>query len=135
MYERLDKLRDDVKRAEKRKQDAEIKLRTAQAKLKEAENSQILSDVGALNLTPEQVAQFLQLAASGKLPKISVDGTFGTTKADGSESVDSESEENPGYHSGYSTSNAVRTTNGYGKESDGEEADDYNGDQEDEDNE
>ena len=36
--------------------------------LREAENSQILADVGAMKLTPEQLAQFLQLAASGKLP-------------------------------------------------------------------
>lgn len=68
MYERLDKLREDVKRAEKRKQDAENKLRILQAKLKEAENSQILSDVGALNLTPEQVGKFLQMIKSGTMP-------------------------------------------------------------------
>lgn len=39
----------------------------AEARLQEAENSQILSDVGALNLSPEQLAEFLKLATSGKL--------------------------------------------------------------------
>ena len=67
MYERLDKLREEVKRCEKRLEDSQERLKNAQAKLKEAEATQILSDVGALNLTPEQLAQFLQLAASGQL--------------------------------------------------------------------
>ena len=72
MYERLDKLREEVKRCEKRRDDANERLKAAQAKLKEAEASQILSDVGALKLTPEEVARLLQLAASGEL---SIPGT------------------------------------------------------------
>ncbi|MGN0254401.1 MAG: DUF4315 family protein [Eubacterium sp.] len=76
MYEKLDKLRDEVRRATKKKKDADLRLKTAQEKLREAENSQILSDVGALNMTPEQVAQFLKMAASGKLPKVKPDGTI-----------------------------------------------------------
>ena len=55
MYERLDRLREEVKRCEKRMEDAQERLKAAQAKLKEAEATQILSDVGALNLTPEQL--------------------------------------------------------------------------------
>lgn len=76
MYEKLDKLRDEVRRAEKRKKAADERLKTAQEKLREAENLQILSDVGALNMTPEQVAQFLKMAASGKLPKVNPDGSI-----------------------------------------------------------
>lgn len=76
MYEKLDKLRDEVRRAEKRKKTADERLKTAQEKLREAENLQILSDVGALNMTPEQVAQFLKMAASGKLPKVNPDGSI-----------------------------------------------------------
>ena len=72
MYERLDKLREEVKRCEKRRDDANERLKAAQARLKEAEASQILSDVGALKLTPEEVARLLQLAASGEL---SIPGT------------------------------------------------------------
>lgn len=134
MYERLDKLRDDVKRAEKRKQDAEVKLRTAQAKLKEAENSQILSDVGALNLTPEQVAQFLQLAATGRLPKINADGTFGAAEADGDKNAAGGAGESSGYHKGYGNGDSSRIGDSFVKENDGEETRDYDG-EEDDDNE
>lgn len=67
MFEKLDKLRDEVKRCEKRRDDANERLKAAQAKLKDAEASQILSDVGALKLSPEEVAKLLQLAATGQL--------------------------------------------------------------------
>lgn len=70
MYERLDKLRDELKRAEKRKEDADKKLKIAQDRLREAESTQILADVEALHLTPEQVGQFLSMAANGQLPGI-----------------------------------------------------------------
>lgn len=68
MYERLDKLREEVRRCEKRRDDADERLKSAKAKLREAESSQILSDVGALKLSPEEVARVLQLAAVGQLP-------------------------------------------------------------------
>ena len=68
MYERLDKLRDELKKAEKRKEDADKKLKIAQDRLREAESTQILADVEALHLTPEQVGQFLSMAANGQLP-------------------------------------------------------------------
>lgn len=68
MYEKLDKLRADLDRARQRRADAEAKVKQAEDKLREAENSQVLADVSALKLTPEQVAQFLQMAASGQLP-------------------------------------------------------------------
>lgn len=68
MYEKLDKLRAELDRAKQRRADADAKVKQLEQKLREAENSQILADVGALKLTPEQLAQFLQLAASGQLP-------------------------------------------------------------------
>ena len=67
MFEKLDKLREEVRRCEKRRDEANERLKAAQAKLKEAEASQILSDVGALKLSPEEVAKLLQLAESGQL--------------------------------------------------------------------
>ena len=63
MYARLDKLREDL-------QKAIAKVKQLQAKLKEEENQQIVSDVASYNLTPEQLAQFLQLAGSGKLQEL-----------------------------------------------------------------
>ena len=68
MYEKLDRLRAELDRAKQRRADADAKVKQLEQKLREAENSQILADVGALKLTPEQLAQFLQLAASGQLP-------------------------------------------------------------------
>ena len=68
MYEKLDKLRAELDRAKQRRADADAKVKQLEQKLKEAENTQILADVGALKLTPEQLAQFLQLAANGQLP-------------------------------------------------------------------
>lgn len=68
MYERLDKLRADLEKARKRKVEAEVRVKATEEKLREAENSQVLNDVNALKLSPEQVAQFLKLAASGQLP-------------------------------------------------------------------
>lgn len=65
MYEKLDRLRADVERWKKRVEEDRMKLKQAEAKLQEAENAQILSDVGALKLTPEQLAEFLKLATAG----------------------------------------------------------------------
>ena len=76
MYEKLDKLRAEVKRWEQKIEDDKAKLRQAQDKLKEAEHEQILADVGALNLKPEQLAEFLKLATSGKLGAGTADRTF-----------------------------------------------------------
>lgn len=75
MYERLDRLRVEVERCKKRVEDDKGKLRAAEQRLQEAENSQILADVGALNLSPEQLAEFLKLATSGQL------GNPGTSNA------------------------------------------------------
>ena len=65
MYEKLDKLRTEVERCKRKVEDDRAKLKAAEEKLKEAESSQILADVGALNLSPEQLAEFLKLVASG----------------------------------------------------------------------
>ena len=70
MYEKLDKLRAELDRAKQRRADADARVKQLEQKLREAENSQILADVGALKLTPEQLAQFLQMAASGQLPAV-----------------------------------------------------------------
>ena len=70
MYERLDKLREDLKRCERRLLDAQNKLKQAQERLKEAENSQIIQDVEQLKLTPEQLAEVLAMARAGQFGMI-----------------------------------------------------------------
>lgn len=67
MYAKLDKLREDLKKAVAKRDVAEAKVKRLEEKLREEENQQIVSDVASYNLTPEQLAQFLQLANSGKL--------------------------------------------------------------------
>ena len=69
MYEKLDKLRAELSKAREKRADADAKVKQLEQKLKEAENMQILSDVGALKLTPEQLAEFLQLVKNGQLQK------------------------------------------------------------------
>ena len=63
MYEKLDKLRAELGKAKQRRAEADAKVKQLEQKLKEAENTQILAEVGALKLTPEQLAQFLQMVS------------------------------------------------------------------------
>ena len=70
MYAKLDKLRDDLKKAIAKRDAADAKVKQLETKLKEEENLQIVSDVASYNLSPEQLAQFLQLAGSGRLQEL-----------------------------------------------------------------
>ena len=77
MYAKLDKLREDLKKAVAKREAADEYLvaedtvvKQLEAKLKEEENQQIVSDVASYNLSPEQLAQFLQLANSGRLQEM-----------------------------------------------------------------
>lgn len=102
MYEKLDKIRGDLAKAKQRRDEADTKVKALEDKLQEAENSQVLADVSALKLTPEQVAQFLQLAAAGQLPLNNGTGQFGATpqttsqtaKADYGYKAETENKEN-----------------------------------------
>lgn len=104
MFEKLDKLREEVRRCEKRRDEANERLKADQAKLKDAEASQILSDVGALKLSPEEVAKLLQLAAVGQLSvpaaenKNETVATEATSSIYGDEDIDDKEEsENEDY--------------------------------------
>lgn len=92
MYERLDKLRADLEKARKRKVEAEARVKEAEEKLREAENTQVLNDVNALKLSPEQVAQFLKLAASGQLPMNGVAVNLKEDQEEKMEDVENEEE-------------------------------------------
>ncbi len=78
MYERLDKLRAEVERCKRKVEDDRLRLKAAEQKLQEAENSQILADVSALNLSPEQLAEFLKLVSIGQVGNA---GTINTVPA------------------------------------------------------
>ena len=97
MYEKLDKLRNIVKRSEKRLADAERRLKEDRDKLKEEEATQILSDVEALNMTPEQLASVLALVKSGQLgplPIGSVDENSTDSKENTEDKENSKDKEN-----------------------------------------
>lgn len=104
MFERLDKMRAELERAKQRRADADAKVKTLEAKLKEAENNQIIADVSAMKLSPEQVAQFLKLVSSGQLnvpeavqqsteTKVTVVEDEATDEDDESEDFDNEEDE------------------------------------------
>ena len=87
MFEKLDKLREEVRRCEKRRDEANERLKAAQAKLKDAEASQILS---------EEVAKLLQLVASGQLSVPTAENKTETTTTEGTSSIygDDDSDDN-----------------------------------------
>ena len=67
MYEKLDKLRAELEKARQRRAEADAKVKQLEQRLKDAENTQILAEVGALKLSPEQLKMFLEMATSGQL--------------------------------------------------------------------
>lgn len=67
MYEKLDKLRAELEKARQRRTEADAKVKQLEQRLKDAENTQILAEVGALKLSPEQLKMFLEMATSGQL--------------------------------------------------------------------
>lgn len=67
MYEKLDKLRAELEKARQRRAEADAKVKQLEQRLKDAENTQILAEVGALKLSPEQLKTFLEMATSGQL--------------------------------------------------------------------
>lgn len=96
MYERLDKLRAEVERMKARLEDDKVRLKAAEDKLKAAENAQIIADVGALNLTPEQLAQFLAMMQNGQLNRnagTAVEQPTNTTYSSAIEDDDKDQEE------------------------------------------
>ena len=69
MYDNLEKLRDEVKRWERRIAYDKGRHKAAVEKLLRAENSCIIANVKAVNLTPEQLAEVLKQIAGGQIAK------------------------------------------------------------------
>lgn len=88
MYERLNRLREDLVKAKARREEADKRVKMLEGKLKEAENNQILSDIGELKLTPEEVAAILAQARKGTLP-----GTVNSSSAAVAAPTETEEEE------------------------------------------
>ncbi|WP_034469085.1 DUF4315 family protein [Butyrivibrio sp. AE2005] len=96
MFERIDRLRDELERAKMRRAEAEARVKVCESKLKEAENNQIISEVAKRKLRPEELAKLLQIAADGRLEALlsgnPVEGTANVNDADLDKDYD-ESEE------------------------------------------
>ena len=69
-FEKLDRMRADIQRDREKVARMLEQIKHKEAKLKEAEATVILADVGSYNMTPEQLSDFLKLAASGRLDAI-----------------------------------------------------------------
>ena len=63
---RLTRLRDELEKARKRRDEWEQKVKDLERRYKEAENTCIHDMVHAANLTPEQLAELIRAASSGQ---------------------------------------------------------------------
>ena len=66
---RLNRLREELKKARKKRDDWEAKVKDLERRYKEAENTCIHDLVHAANLTPEQLAELIRSAATS-LPQV-----------------------------------------------------------------
>ena len=92
-YEKLDRIREDIKRDRAKVAKLQEQIKIKEAKLKEAEASQIVADVGAMNLTPEQLGEFLALIQSGNLNELLSGKTKIVTTVSSSEVNEEENED------------------------------------------
>ena len=93
MYAKLDKLRDALEKARARRDAAEEKVQRLEEKLKEEENLQIINNVSSYHLSPEQLAQFLQLVKTRKIPEL-MEGEIAMLNMDNTDQVKNDQEEN-----------------------------------------
>ena len=84
---RLARLRDELEKARKKRDDWDTRVKDLEKKYKEAENTYIHDMVHAANLTPEQLAELIRRAA------FSVPGFSGRYKTDDEENNDKEDSE------------------------------------------
>lgn len=93
LYAKLDKLRDALEKARARRDAAEEKVQRLEEKLKEEENLQIINNVSSYHLSPEQLAQFLQLVKTRKIPEL-MKGEIAMPDMDNTDQVKDDQEEN-----------------------------------------
>lgn len=90
---RLTRLREELSKARKRRDEWEAKVKDLERRYKEAENTCIHDMVHAANLTPEQLAELIRAAASGVPYVLPVTGTEGDGDAAEEETWLDDSEE------------------------------------------
>ena len=93
-YEKLDRIREDIKRDKAKVVKLQEQIKIKEAKLKEAEANQIVADVGAMNMSPEQLGEFLALIQSGGLHDL----LSGKTQVAAERSSDAMTDENDDFY-------------------------------------
>ena len=99
-YEKLRKIRADIEKDRAKVNKLQEQIRGKMEKLREAEATQMVSEIRDLDLSPEQLGELLQMFSSGKLGTMSKRSTKSKEKADESnmegniESDENFSEEN-----------------------------------------
>ena len=93
-YEKLDRIREDIKRDKAKVAKLQEQIKIKEAKLKEAEANQIVADVGAMNMSPEQLGEFLALIQSGGLHDL----LSGKTQVAAERSSDAMTDENDDFY-------------------------------------
>lgn len=94
-YDKLDRMRADIQKDKDKVTELLERIKQKEARLKDAEASQIVADVSALNMTPEQLGEFLALIQSGKLSSVMsgttpTGGTVSNAYASTSDDADSD---------------------------------------------
>ena len=93
-YEKLDRIREDIKRDKAKVVKLQEQIKIKEAKLKEAEANQIVADVGAMNMSPEQLGEFLALIQSGGLHDL----LSGKTQVAAEDSSDAMTDDNDDFY-------------------------------------
>lgn len=93
-YEKLERIREDIKRDKAKVVKLQEQIKIKEAKLKEAEANQIVADVGAMNMSPEQLGEFLALIQSGGLHDL----LSGKTQVTAERSSDAMTDENDDFY-------------------------------------
>ena len=94
-YDKLARMRADIQRDKDKIVKLQEGIKVKEAKLKEAEGNQIVADVGAMKLSPEQLGQVLELVKNGGLEAIlngSVEAVAGIGQSPKDEEPDDERE-------------------------------------------
>ena len=94
---RLNRLRDELKKARKRRDEWDVKVKDLERRYKEAENTCIHDMVHAANLTPEQLAELIRAASSGLPYSLPASADLAKSEADDADNyldnIDDEKEE------------------------------------------
>ena len=94
---RLNRLRDELKKARKRRDEWDVKVKDLERRYKEAENTCIHDMVHAANLTPDQLAELIRAASSGLPYSLPASGDLAESEADDADNylddIDDEKEE------------------------------------------